>query len=129
MREGELAAVQAKALLETLVAESPTVMLNQELLVKAVVWLAKIRTQTGETIAALADAKLARDMYEKLDPQRVDLAWDRGLESCRAWLIFRSFPRNFTDADRSWRKPLMCSNRWSRRHRRGSIFAPIWPST
>jgi eukaryotic-like serine/threonine-protein kinase len=103
LREAELASIQAKALLECLVAESPAFMLNQELLAQAVAWLAKIRAQAGGTITALADAKLARDLYEKLDRERIDLAWDRGWNQANLANL-EDQTGNVIEANKSWRQ-------------------------
>ena len=103
LREAELASVQAKAILEILVEESPAIMLNKELLAKAVAWLAKIRTQTGDTIKAMGEAKLARDLYDKLDSDRVDLASDRGW-NLAGLARLEELSSNLSDADKSWRQ-------------------------
>ncbi len=99
-REAELAGLQAKALLETLVEESPAFTLNQELLFKCLILLARIRSQAGDTITALADAKLARDLFDKLDRDRADLAWERGWNLAHLAYL-QELSGNFVDSDKS----------------------------
>ena len=66
-------------------------------------WLGEIRGQAGSTKAALADAKHARDLFDKLDPQAVDLGWDR------AWNLanlahLQELTASYSEADTSWRQ-------------------------
>ena len=66
-------------------------------------WLGKIRGDAGETEIGLTDAKLARDLFEKLNPKAFDLRFDR------AWNLasvahLQELSGNPREANKSWRQ-------------------------
>ena len=76
LRDAEVAATEARSLLEVLSEQEPTFVAHRERLAEAMMWLAKIHRQAGQTATALADAERARDLYDKLNPEALDLKWN-----------------------------------------------------
>ncbi len=80
LREAEEATRSSRALLEVLTKESPTFLLNQERLAQCLTTLSRIRSRDGQKATALADAERARDLYDALEPEaldlRADMAWN-----------------------------------------------------
>jgi eukaryotic-like serine/threonine-protein kinase len=68
-REAEQPARQAMILLEVSIKRSPSHMVAQEALARAVTLLGRIHLESGETSIALAEAQRGRTLYQKLRPE------------------------------------------------------------